>query len=416
VSSEGYQASFKGFEFIDDEAVPQISTGNVPHETLGRAGAEILAQAPGVELVRVTAVFNGLDYAKHVQFVRLLTDGKPGPFTHPIYGLWPSAAPLGRIEIKHPRGTEEYCEIPLLFAKDRTPESVLFGGPIVATAINAAALDLSAFAPDLISPPLLPNFELPGWVSELRGLLLSGLFQLDLVLRKVTRNAMWISTSISNLTEFPQTWADRFAGALDSILDAYESILDAPNDFMNSVEAAFDSILDVFERDQKLPSADLDGMMEGTTEFSASHPMSAEITAYCSMRSLCSGHMCKAAGMAIEYAATDTDPRDIERVMNCAREHSRKSLNLLDAIYGNTTADATEALRRAAAEVRELAEARIVSRPPLISYELRTDTPVVVLAHELYGDYERHAEIESLNTITTPYLVPAGTALQVYAP
>ncbi|MDE5879094.1 MAG: hypothetical protein K2G99_03585, partial [Desulfovibrio sp.] len=75
-----------------------------------------------------------------------------------------------------------------------------------------------------------------------------------------------------------------------------------------------------------------------------------------------------------------------------------------------------EGLREAALAVQQMGEAALNARPPLVTHVAATPCNFHLLAHRLYGDYTRAAELARINPqVRNPNFVARGQELLVYA-
>ena len=81
-----------------------------------------------------------------------------------------------------------------------------------------------------------------------------------------------------------------------------------------------------------------------------------------------------------------------------------------------TVYESSEALRTIADAVQTLGAKVLEARPPLVEHVAETECNAHLLAHKLYGDFTRAAEIVRLNPqIRNPNFIAKGQALHVYA-
>ena len=77
---------------------------------------------------------------------------------------------------------------------------------------------------------------------------------------------------------------------------------------------------------------------------------------------------------------------------------------------------ACEALRAVADAVQTLGAKVLETRPPLVEHVTETEGNAHLLAHKLYGDFTRAAEIVRLNPqVRNPNFIAKGQVLHVYA-
>ena len=124
----------------------------------------------------------------------------------------------------------------------------------------------------------------------------------------------------------------------------------------------------------------------------------------------------------VEEAADELDepvmvPQEIEAVVGNVRERVQNSIDWIRAVSDEKTAyESSEALRTIADAVQTLGAKVLEARPPLVEHVAETECNAHLLAHKLYGDFTRAAEIVRLNPqIRNPNFIAKGQALHVYA-
>lgn len=110
-------------------------------------------------------------------------------------------------------------------------------------------------------------------------------------------------------------------------------------------------------------------------------------------------------------------PQEIEAVVGNVRERVQNSIDWIRAVSDEKTAyESSEALRTIADAVQTLGAKVLEARPPLVEHVAETECNAHLLAHKLYGDFTRAAEIVRLNPqIRNPNFIAKGQALHVYA-
>ncbi|TBV12751.1 DNA circularization protein [Stutzerimonas kirkiae] len=110
-------------------------------------------------------------------------------------------------------------------------------------------------------------------------------------------------------------------------------------------------------------------------------------------------------------------PLELESVVGSCRALLLMAIELQRRLYGVEQAlRVIEPLRAIAALVLAAARQVALLRPPIVSRTVQSDACLRLLAHRWYGDHSRAAELLRLNPqLSTPYNVPTGTVLRVYA-
>ncbi|KAF5039960.1 hypothetical protein DSECCO2_538430 [anaerobic digester metagenome] len=118
-----------------------------------------------------------------------------------------------------------------------------------------------------------------------------------------------------------------------------------------------------------------------------------------------------------EAAAPTLTPQEVEAVVGNLRDRMQDAMDGARIVLPAQDAYAvTQALRDAALALQELGAAVIEQSPPLMTHVVDAPCNLHLLAHRLYGDYRRAAELERLNpTIRNPNFLAAGQEVTGYA-
>lgn len=109
-------------------------------------------------------------------------------------------------------------------------------------------------------------------------------------------------------------------------------------------------------------------------------------------------------------------PEEIEKVTTTSREQVQASITTYRDLYDLELSRAvTEPAKDVAAAVQDAAKAVLAARPPLVTRTVAARTCPRLLAHQLYGDHTRAAEIVRLNALSDPNFLAPGQELRVYA-
>ena len=110
-------------------------------------------------------------------------------------------------------------------------------------------------------------------------------------------------------------------------------------------------------------------------------------------------------------------PAEVESLTGNARARVQDCLDAVAAAWPSGRTHAIcEGLREAALAVQQMGEAALNARPPLVTHVAATPCNFHLLAHRLYGDYTRAAELARINPqVRNPNFVARGQELLVYA-
>jgi prophage DNA circulation protein len=120
--------------------------------------------------------------------------------------------------------------------------------------------------------------------------------------------------------------------------------------------------------------------------------------------------------LAGELDAPLLDRSDIEALANQVRTGLQVAINSARAaLDAEGRGQVSTALRAVAFAVQEAAVAVINQRPPLVRRTSPVGGPVRLVAHQIYGDAARAAEISRLNSLGRHVYIERGDALNVYS-
>jgi len=138
------------------------------------------------------------------------------------------------------------------------------------------------------------------------------------------------------------------------------------------------------------------------------------VTAIAAAAALASSR-CSSVTDQLEAGSNDMSAAEIEALVNGALNLVDQALAAIPDFTAAESYDLANALTAMAARLETYAQAILEAKPPLIERVVAADAPLLVWAHETYGDSSRADELLRLNSIPDPLLVPAGTRLRCYA-
>lgn len=109
-------------------------------------------------------------------------------------------------------------------------------------------------------------------------------------------------------------------------------------------------------------------------------------------------------------------PQQVEAALNQVRRPLQAAVvDVKSAFYGRGGVDLAQELQDLAWQLTAAARAVIYQRPAVVQHVVTADTSLHLLAHFLYGNYRRAAELARLNHTKNPNVVLRGEVLNVYA-
>ena len=440
--TELLDASFRGVPFEVESVQDDGEKSIVVHEYPYRAGAEIEDLGRKARRIRITALFWGEDYLSGVaSLVKAFEETGKGELIHPVFGSVQVA--ITRWGIPHKADDPDYV-----------------------------ALDFEAVEASLDNPFF--DYQSPrAGAEQAQTALESG------VLDSLSSVAATVRDRLAVVQEYAQAARARVENVLSAVLDVYDagrSVVRSALSYIN-YPAAF--IADLQAVQSKITSdSSLSGSFSAWTRLSDSFPRLGRTGNTIKTEQIVSGVSSRVRGTvsgevlgraeavmsiprpvppAIEpqliapapdagtvedvpvMAATVTQtaqlaeaagglladelddpvmtPQEIEAVGGNIRERVQDSIDWVRAVADTETAyAASESLRTIADAVQTLGAKVLESRPPLVEHVVETECNAHLLAHKLYGDFTRAAEIVRLNPqIRNPNFIAKGQLLNVYA-
>lgn len=435
------EASFRGVRF-DVEAVRDNGEKSLAvHEYPYRAGAEVEDLGRKARTISITALFWGTDYLSGVaDLVEALEQTGPGELIHPVFGSVKVA--IRRWSIPHRADDPDYVAIEF--------EAV------------EAGLDNSFF--DYKSAR--------GTVEQTQTTLLSGVSGvIDEVSAAVGEKLAVVRDYAQTAQATMQTYLTDAISIYDTGADFVRSALSYvayPSAFVSDLLAAqayvisdAQSITNAFSRvaamSGHLPSVGRTGItikttsraLGGTTgnyvggtatgraeavlslprpqtaDNSPSYPAptpgagTVEDMVVAAVTATQTAQLAQAVGEVLEdeLDAPTMTPAEIEAIVGDVRERVQASLDWCRAACPSDRVHAvSEKLRAVADAVQTLGSTVLETRPAIVEHVVDAECNTHLLAHKLYGDYTRAAEIVRLNPqLRNPNFIAKGQILHVYA-
>ncbi|MGE4539207.1 MAG: DNA circularization protein [Desulfovibrio sp.] len=442
-------ASFRGVPFDVIAARDDVERALVQHEYPYRDGAEIEDMGRRPRKVTFRAVFWGDDYEEAVTrlIVALDTPGK-GELIHPVFGSLTMACPSYRVD--HHEDHPDYAEMELVFM-EASPDIPFFDKPATAT---AQAASLAGDQQSALSLATLASWAgYAAWAVTVPA-------RLAAYVRGEVLGAVRSVTNLArDLAGLPRVVASDFLAIPQALASEARSVTAAVTDLADLPAATFGRFARLAAISDKLPRLPLTaagspsayrldpalyagGVVTGpltgaaiarpSVVVAATGPESpapeadlasatgqawAMAAAVCNLeRAVAMGN---AAGEALagDAAEPTLTPAEVEAIVGATRQRYQDCMDEHRLVLPTEQAyPVVERLRTAALSVQELGATVIHLHPPLVTHAAPSLCNLRLLAHWLYGDHTRAAELARLNPgLRNPNFVAQGQVLYGFA-
>lgn len=389
------EASFRGVIFdcisTDDEISRAIAAHTYPYQ----AGAETEDLGEEAKTFNIVAVFYGDDYESRLKtFIETINVPGTGDLVHPIFGS--ISAQFQKSSIHHDSENVDRADVTLTFIQDSIAPKFFERTLSIqkATAVlqkNTAAREA---ATQVLSDEVtnVVNSKSFNRIEQLRTTMTTALTTLK------TQVAGVISSGLDPV-KYSTSWASDLTNVITSIVDLRAFDIDSLTADWKAVFSSFDNAV-LLPAQARQPTHDV--------EVIDSHVALEQA----------SGKADAASIVLVSETQTPTLSNDeIELMVNDART----DIELVIVQYRNLydlekSRPVTEALKDTASALQEAARAVIEARPPLVTRVMNAQGNYRLIAHRLYGDHTRAAELFRLNpNIKMPNFIEQGVAINAYA-
>lgn len=443
------QASFRGVEFdfvdIEDGLKKSIAKFDYPYAD----GSDLEDMGLEARTIRLKAIFFGDKYANLEDFIDAVKEQGFGYLNHPVFGSIKAVPET--VSIRHDERSY-HAEVDINFIEhlemavsrvSKTVSAALSDSGEMSTEALAEANDRLA---DALSDAGIPN-DIPiaslgqsgylatisNYTSSVRsamGNISSAVGTMQSYINQVTEPFKLITSAVDYLTDLPGTILGSIAGGIESVAGAYQSLLNAPGKFMDSLNYGLTKI-------EKALGDFGGGSSSSQGSVSASKALKA------------SWHVSKAAALAtaaaVELAADEAAEKstgasggtvmnlkqfgsdasvdrtqvmtieEIDAVVATARTAISEAIEAVRAAYPDTGHGLITSLKAQALTIQQAADEIRLRRERITDYEVPSDMPLHFLAFNLYGDINEAERLLRINNIPNPNLLRAGETLRVYA-
>jgi prophage DNA circulation protein len=434
-------ASFRGVFFHCQGTDDQTERALAVHHYPFREGGEIDDMGRKARPFSFNAVFWGARYQPELEsFVAALDEGGEGELIHPVYGV--KKVMVEQYSIKHDAENPDSCTVQITFRESglRAP---FFGGAstpkglaqraagalsgALSGCIDAVSGAVRGVVADILaSPPLAGMLSIindcesvfqtvSGYISDAVGIAGTVMSYMDhpeafvADLLGFAKGASGDVLSLINAEDYEPQAGFRAWQSLSSLFPGYSSAA-RPSKTYSTAPVTGDDLT----RDTAPASAE---QLAGTIADTPAGQVAAVVGTAAGIVQAAALADVVSALLIREAAEPVLSPGEIEAVVSNTRERLQDALELSRAALPAQAAyPVAEALRSAALAVQDLGLAVINARPPLTVITLDTPVNHHLLAHKLYGDAGRAAEILRLNpSIRLPNFLTPGQKVNVYA-
>lgn len=436
-------ASFRGAGFEVLRTRDKGERALVEHEYPYRPGAEVEDMGRKARRISLTAVFNGPQYeAGLARLVAALEESGPGELVHPVFGSVTVRA--ASWDIPHEGEQPDYAEVALEFVEVGTDNAFL-GATGARGAAEGAALNAEGAAGEASEASgqsfarwleqTARQYSLADKVDVLNSMH-DTLDEYDAV-QRAGRSAVYYldfpSAYLSDLQAAQQVAADPLAvqgGGFrnwQKLSQAFpsrsltggtgRSYPAGVSAYAGSVAAGPSTGQAVASPTVSIPSVDAARPAQQADLSTPQGATSAQLAVLANVTQTALLTEQATALLQAEAAAPTLTPQEVEAVVGNLRDRMQDAMDGARIVLPAQDAYAVaQALRDAALALQELGAAVIEQSPPLVTHVVDAPCNLHLLAHRLYGDYRRAAELERLNpAIRNPNFLAAGQEVTGYA-
>lgn len=397
------QASFKGVAFdiegVSDNTTRSVAFNEYPY-TDG-ADAEDLGLHP--TSMRFAAVLWGDDYETRLQvLLAAIKSADAGELVHPVFGSIKRAICVD-FSVDHHATLRDACKLTLSFVQAEASKRIFMTASAIAAADKISEQGAAART--------AADAELVARVEEVT----SGPVPTALLLKAAMNQALSLVRRLSDTTAKPVLLSN-----LDPVLfpTAYTTDVRALQEgalqglAFGGRNLAFEGAVVV---GTGLGDFDRAAVLLGPAAITLTSPDANGllVQAHARVHSACSLAEAAAIVLTGELDQALLDRAELERLAAVTRSAIQAALEAMRTASPGTATGAS--LRALAYQVQAAARAVIEQRPPVVRKPCPVTGPLRLVAHALYGDHTRAAELVRLNGFGRTLVAAAGQELSLYA-
>lgn len=398
-------ASFRGVAFECLSTSPEVTRSTVAHSYPFRDGAEI--EDLGLQATRHSLramLFGANAEAQYQQLLVALEAPGPGELSHPVHGQLQVV--VESVRPSFDADNTDSVTLEITFVEDGTRVHV-FGA-----VIPEATLDSVTLATDASWLSAADAFA-----RSMRDLLAvannNRVTQLVSTLGAVMNQVAALGAAAQNTV---QSYLDMPAGMLSDLRQMTAGVLPTESSGVSGSPLVPASAAGFEQARGRL------SQVSSFTTLASGTPIA---TAQDTQLIRAQVQLCAALTLAesaqrvltVELAAPTATPPMIEAITNTVRSSLQAQIDVLSALYPLETArPLVESLKTVAYRLQQAAQQVIEKRPPLVVKPAPVAGNFRLIAHALYGDHARAAELARLNPlIRRPNFIQQGDALNAFA-
>lgn len=445
------QASFRGVEFdfvdIEDGLKKTIAKFDYPYAD----GSDLEDMGLEARTIRLKAVFFGEKYANLEDFMGALKEQGFGYLNHPVFGSIKAVPET--VSIRHDERAY-YAEVDIAFiehlelAVSRVAKtastSLSDSGDYAAETIVEADERLGDALADAGIPDDIPIDSLgqsgylatiSNYTSSVRSAMTtisSAVGTTQGYINQAAEPFKLITSAVDFATDLPGTILNSIAGGIESIAEAYQSLLNAPGKFIDSLSYGLNKVEKALGKFGGGSDVSFGGDSDASKALKASwHVSKASALATAAAIELAADEAAEkssgasGAGASINFKqfgsgalaerAQVMTMNEIDAVVAVARTAIGEAIDAVRAAYPDTGHALIESLKGQALSIQQAGDEIRLRRERITDYEVPSDMPLHVLVFNLYGGIGEAERLLRINSIRNPNFLRAGQTLRVYA-
>lgn len=392
-----YDASFRGVMFEVASTVDSYTKSIAQHQAPYSDDADIEDMGLEPRQISVEAMYSGEDYLVWTNALEaaLATTGS-GELIHPVYGIL--EVQVVSWEVNHNTDNVDFCSISIKFIKAKAEQRELF---IPVATVEQIDTSLAVDAPaEALSTELkqLQRTDPNAYFNRIA--------QIRTGLQKAYQIINGVKKTVDNILS-PADWAYGLVNDVARLVTFDVTDISAISKW-RSLSKRIDKLSDIFN-DEDDNTSTLAQLWRATT--TSSHvAVSQEIVSQ--TRSELSKNNNQSSNEA------SMTPTELALIRQKVREEIQTTIRSERAVTEENLPTSTQVAiyKQYADQVHQQIQALIETRPPLITTVITQPCTAHLIAHQLYGDFTRSAEILRLNpTLENPAALRTGQELTVYA-
>ena len=392
-----YDASFRGVMFEVASTVDSYTKSIAQHQAPYSDDADIEDMGLEPRQIAVEAMYSGEDYLVWTNALEAaLAATGSGELIHPVYGIL--EVQVVSWEVNHNTENVDFCSISIKFIKAKAEQRELF--------IPVATVEQIDTSLAVGAPAAALSKELEQLQHTDPNAYFNRIAQIRTGLQKAYQIINGVKKTVDNILS-PAEWAYGLVNDVARLVTFDVTDISAISKW-RSLSNRIDKLSSVFS-DEDNSTSTLAQLWRATT--TSSHvAVSQEIVSQ--TRSELSKNNDQSSNEA------SMTPTELALIRQKVREELQTTIRTERAVTEENLPTSTQVAiyKQYADQVHQQIQALIETRPPLTTTVITQHCTVHLIAHQLYGDFTRSAEILRLNPmLENPAALRTGQELTVYA-